>query len=163
MNMLNRMSQFCQDYYNQIPAHSLKAIGLSAAASFFATIIFYRAQNISPLASAKIAIIASTIHALITPMFNYIFANNGHTYNSYQEFCQIILNVLVIRALGRSVFNCRVGAMPSCVMRIAADIAFRILPSTGGFIPARRQVRSELQDLGVNFSQTTPIYCTFYV
>lgn len=78
--MLHAIKDGYLSYYNQIPADTLPAIGRSAIYSF--TFSFITVRSRAPtmdlttcLVSAGYAALASTIHALTTPIFNYMFGN----------------------------------------------------------------------------------------
>lgn len=171
--MLNGINHCCKDYYDQIPANSLRAIGLSAVTSFTATLCFPKTDLSRPFLAAGIVGLAATIHAITAPIFNYIFDNKG-VYNPYQEFAHILFNTTLTQILFNRVtpfninllnndlvsFSNRYGMMTSSLIRIIADITLRAL---NYFEPlGSADARLELQNLGINFSQTTPIYFTVY-
>lgn len=105
---MNTIKQSFEDYYNEIPEHSLRAIGLSGIYSFTATValLSLRHQNqhvhySRAIYSAGIAVVASTIQALTMPFFNYAFNNKGegHSYNPYQDYVHVLCSLAVSEIL----------------------------------------------------------------
>ncbi len=84
-----------QNYYNQIPNETLSAIGRSAVYSF--TYSFFLGRHVNPLnlttplVSAGYAALASTIHAVTTPIFNYMFGNQDVYF--IQEFAKLCISI----------------------------------------------------------------------
>jgi hypothetical protein len=177
--MLNAISQFCYDYYDQIPAHSLRAIGLSAVTTFTATVILLAASKGSnkavdvsrPVLGAGIALMAATIHALTIPIFNYLFDNNG-IYNPYQEAVHVVFSMTLTQLLINRVTSLNINLLTSNLwdphkdsfviwtssyIRIIGDIMLRALAYSCP-APIISSWRSDMQDWGINFNQTTPIY-----
>lgn len=176
--MINGISQFCHDYYDQIPVHSLKAVGLSAVTTFTASVLLFsdmensRALDLRPFLGAGIAAVAAAIHALTIPIFNYIFDNNG-IYNPYQEFahtisCKFLTQILFNRVTAfninllegdQSTLVNNFTVFLSCQMRMVADIMIRLI-AYFNVVPHHviGGTRHQIQSWGVNFNQTTPIY-----
>lgn len=97
---MNSISQICKNYYDQLPDDGLRAIGFSTLYSFFASVTIItlktllnqptRGLNRSGLA-AGIAFVATTIHVMTTPIFNYLFNNpNNQQFNGWQEMVKAV-------------------------------------------------------------------------
>lgn len=104
--MLPAINQYCRNYYNQIPLGSLRTASLSAAFSFSASVLLLAFEPSTIIlsrasAAAGIAFIASAIHIVTTPIFNYIFNNPHHQFNGWQE----IIKSLTSRTLAHILVN----------------------------------------------------------
>lgn len=95
MILLNTITNGCQFYYDNIPINTTSTICKSAIYSFTVSFILINHSYIiydlttkqalplelaRPFLSATVAGLASTIHALITPIFNCAFGNNQVAY-----------------------------------------------------------------------------------
>lgn len=95
MILLNTIANGCQFYYDNIPVNTASTICKSTIYSFAVSFILINNSYIfydlatkqalpldlaRPFLSAAVAGLASTIHALITPIFNCAFGNNQVTY-----------------------------------------------------------------------------------
>ena len=94
--MIDTIQEGFKDYYNALPEHTLRSIGLSAVCTFTASTLaasqvagwnqpvsFYR-----PFLATAISTVASTIHALTRPFFDYLFNNTTRDYNGFQDCFQ---------------------------------------------------------------------------
>ncbi len=90
--MFTSISDGFKNYYDQIPEGSLKSIGASAAISFAFSSIFNLSMELNVsrrLTCAALAATATAVHALTTPIFNYIFSNDG-SYKAAQELVHTV-------------------------------------------------------------------------
>lgn len=180
--MFNRVGQFCenfsQEYYDQIPADGLKAIGLSAVVSLVASIIIAtfstganQPANLSRVALAVgIGSLASVIHVLTTPIFNYIFDNPNNDFNGFQEFIRVLIDITLTQVLINhttafkinliTALNLQGGnfiILPHNLFKAGSDMAIRTLnvidPGFAAF------VRHICMRLGMDFNvNPTPVY-----
>ncbi|MFI0435263.1 MAG: hypothetical protein ACH350_05990 [Parachlamydiaceae bacterium] len=75
--MINQISQSFKSYYNDLPDHITRSILKSGALTFTLTVMCADKSNgmvnfENALVYAGLAALASTIHALTTPLFNYL-------------------------------------------------------------------------------------------
>ncbi len=78
-------------YYDALPQKTLETVAQSALFSFSATLFLTSTMNgkvdmTAPLINAAVASLASTIHALMTPLFDKIF--NSSQLNWMHEFAK---------------------------------------------------------------------------
>lgn len=80
--VLATISQAFQNYYDELPMEIIPTIGKSAIFTFTVSAIF-SSRNAEgafdatrPLLKAGVAALASTIHALLTPLFNKVLGRN---------------------------------------------------------------------------------------
>ncbi len=167
--MINEVNQFCKNYYDSIPAHSLKAIGLSAIGSFTVAILLFQkpdqATDFSrPAICAGITVVAASIHALTAPLFAFVFDNTG-TYNPYQDIFQTICSIAFTEILINHSVSYKVNllsskfcshvVLPSALFKAAAAIALCELANQTFADNAQQNVKK----LGVDFNQnTTPVF-----
>jgi hypothetical protein len=77
--VISAIKQTCQSYYDALPEEIVPTIAKSALCTLAISVIFIKRDfkeviNLaSPLLNAGVAALASTIHALMTPFFNYVF------------------------------------------------------------------------------------------
>jgi len=118
MNILDDFRQRCQDYYEQIPDNTWQTIAKSAVFSFTVVLITQgRVHNAKsavsidnysrPLMAAGIGILATSIHAIATPIFTATFGNDNQL-TWYQEFIKnvvvrVLTTFLVIYIAGQNV------------------------------------------------------------
>ena len=100
--MFDAIQTACNDYYQAMPNYSLRAVGRSAVFTFTASVIFSNIGGgplnfMRPATAASVAVLASTINALTTPFFNWIFENQD--YKIHQEFIRFIIDVTLIHHL----------------------------------------------------------------
>lgn len=117
--MIQTIKQTCQNYYNQIPAGSLRAVCRSGLFSFTASLILFnsdpRAVNlIRPALAGTTAAVASSIHALIIPLFNYICGN--HQSQWYKELF-LTCSSLALAHVGLNY------ALPSCNINLITTLS----------------------------------------
>jgi len=121
--MFNRVNQFCQSYYNELPADGLKTALKSSIFSFTASILLCCSRiNQTPdfpriFVASLIGGVASVIHVLTTPFFNYLFDNpHSHTFSGIQEMIKYLVNVtftqLLINKITASNFNLITAIIP---------------------------------------------------
>lgn len=174
--MLNSINQFCKDYYTQIPSDGFKAACLSSAFSFAASVLvisFTTPVNQMPNLSraglaAGISFLAACIHAITTPIFNYLLDNPNNDFNGFYELFKECINITLAHLLINHATPFKVNLITaydwknenivlcSNVLRISLDIAFKALNALG---------LNGLNALGLNqyTSNTTnpsPIYMT---
>ncbi len=175
--MLKAIGDFSYSYYSQIPENSLKTIGLSAISSYASTVIMLKAlypDQIGknpydrPLFCAGIAGVAAAVHALTTPIFNYLFARPEGSYNPIQEAVQIAVTLTVTPLIIKACME-RFGLKPdllikaakisflvSSFLRLPLDVMFRGMEvSMPEFTKNCRDIASKI---GINFKQSTPAY-----
>lgn len=90
----------CQAYYNDLPNDTFQTIGKSALFSFTVTLLLTNSLRklndapinfARPLVAAGVAVTASLIHALTTPIFNYIFGDKET--KIYREVLKYFINL----------------------------------------------------------------------
>lgn len=101
--MLDAIQTACINYYQEIPAHSLQAVARSWVFSFTASLILSNqphqtALNFArPLMAASVGALASTINALTTPFFNWMFGNKE--YRIHQELIRVLVDMTLTHNL----------------------------------------------------------------
>jgi hypothetical protein len=153
--MFSAVNQFSQNYYDQLPADGLKAAGLSVVFSFTASIVMLTLitpsnqapNNLSRAGlAAGIAFLATSIHALTTPIFNYLFDNpNNQTLNGFQEFIKVVIDItlahilinyttaLKVNLITTTSINLHDGnfiCLPNNLFEISTDMALRCFGSS---------------------------------
>jgi hypothetical protein len=83
--MIASFNNVCQNYYNHLPANTVRSVGQSALFSFSACFLFVTLPQgnqagqmsnlLRPIVVAGIAALASSIHALMNPLFEFIFGD----------------------------------------------------------------------------------------
>lgn len=174
--MFTPISQFCQNYYDQIPDDSLKTIAFSGVLSFVAEVFVItlssptnQTPNLTRSAFAfSIAVVAASIHAITTPIFNYLFDNPKHEFNGYQEYIQILVDITLTHVLinhttsinlitAMNLQNGNFIILPSNILKSSTDIGLRLLNLLDPTVSA--DLRHMIEDIGMDFnSNTTPIY-----
>lgn len=179
--MFATVQQACQDYYDQIPEHSLRSIGLSAMMSFTATLVILSYQTeinrpvsfSRPVLAAAVGVVASTVQAVTTPIFNYLFDTSSNQFNGFHEcFKRIIVicltQILFNRATSHNINLVNSGlyfqdanfvTFESNIAKVSFDIGIRICE----FFGTPQGYRQYVEYLfGVNFnSNSNPIYIAF--
>lgn len=178
---MNAISQFCKDYYNEIPEHSGRKICFSALSSFVFGVILIVVKSPTntlvnltrAVGASAIALIVTTIHALTIPIFNYAFkkSEDSESYSPSQEFMHIISSMAVTELLINHTTPFKVNLSTSLsyncphlvlnpnlfkvalglIAQIAVQLSHGPFPSVSISIPQIEKF--------INFSkQTTPIY-----
>lgn len=177
--MFNAVSQACQNYYDQLPADGLKAIGLSAAVSLFASVTIITmtspANQVPDLSRAYLAhgisLLAATVHVLTNPIFNYILDNPNNDFNGFHEFLKSFVNITFVHILinNNTAFkvniitsmNFRDGnfiILPSNIFKAPVDAAIKLVEFTAGHVPTPL-VNFFTDVLHMDFKQnSTPFY-----
>jgi hypothetical protein len=107
------------------------------------------------------AILATTIHALTIPVFNYIFSNKG-VYNSFQELTHsIITEVLTISLMKQTAFK---ADLLKTDITIVGSYTYKMLIDTILSISGAYSNPTVAAAWRLKFNlthQTTPIYWVF--
>jgi uncharacterized membrane protein YbhN (UPF0104 family) len=138
--MFGSIGQFCKNYYDQIPLYTFKTAACSAAITFAICITVVRGPSYPRVdlsragSAATIAVVATLIHALTTPLFNYIFDTNGQSFNGYKELCRFFINVGFTQILINHTTPFKIGLLdgvtykhnflcvPGTLQKIASDV-----------------------------------------
>ena len=146
--MFSAVNQFCQNYYNQIPSGGLKAVGLSAAVSFAASVTVITLTtplnqgptNLSRgVLAAGIACLAAAIHALTNPIFNHLFDNPNNDFNGFEQFLRMTIDISLVHLLINHTTAFKINLMtasnlrggnfiilPNHVFKTAVDMSIRM-------------------------------------
>ncbi|WP_068470208.1 hypothetical protein [Candidatus Protochlamydia phocaeensis] len=166
--MITGLQQGFLSYANQIPRNSLRTVGRSAVFSFTASVILVHLNpqagvNLArPVVAGVTAALAATIHALLIPVFNYIFSSESTWYKELliPAFSLTIAHVGLNYAIPSANINLintlspfkRFIILPSSIIKINLQILSRIQPST-----TRLLTHLWGEDLNL---MSTPIYFT---
>jgi len=178
--MFNSISQFCSNYYDQLPADGFKAAALSVTLSFTASVMAIslsspvnQAPSLSRVVLATgIAVTATAIHVATTPIFNYIFDNPTNAFHGWLEFVRFFVDMTLTHLLINHATAFKINLLtsnniqkgnfiilPSNIIKAGIDMVLRPLNLID---PAfANDIRNVLQNCGMNFNQNfTPIYVT---
>lgn len=145
--MFNTVNQFCQNYYDQLPTDGLRAIGLSTILSFTASVTIITLTtptNQMPNSLSRagcvalISCLATSIHVVTHPIFNYVFDNPNDEFNGYQEFISTCIDITLSHILINYATSYKVNLLtsmsiskenfiilPSSIVKITLDMLFR--------------------------------------
>ncbi|MCE2982174.1 MAG: hypothetical protein LW832_01285 [Parachlamydia sp.] len=158
-------------YAKGLPSNIVPSMGRSALYSFTASLIFVNGglaplKNMQqPLISACVAAIASLLHALLTPFFNYIFDNENIRW--YQEPIKLFIGILAMDRLvagtlpgklhffSKRLFQSRLLFLSSNdLIKTAADFSVPVLNWTIGWRAGSDpyQLKNWLAERGVDFT-----------
>lgn len=118
------IGQAFQNYYDELPNRILPTIGKSAGITFAVSLIFTRpnAEGLydmsRPLLQAGVAALASTIHALMTPLFNEVFGKS----NTSDVFYEVVRSWIV-----GAVASALVGSVQQSSFQITAIKLFYLI------------------------------------
>lgn len=172
--MINTVNQFCQGYYNQIPTDGLRAVGLSALFSFTASVLVIacttpvnQMPNLSRAGvAAGISCLAATIHALTTPIFNFLFNNPNNDFDGRIECMRFVIDITLVHILINHIIAFKINLLmsttsthiPHTLVKIFLDMSLKF----GEFIT--EQSLPDIRDMfeqrfHVDFNQnSSPIY-----
>jgi hypothetical protein len=127
----------CQDYYDQIPADTLKKMAISAVSTFTVTFIFSKKiptepYNLGrPLFAAGVATLASLVYALTTPLFNMIFEEERLQFHREctKQVVNIALNSILVSYFTASKIN--VLALP-----LLGSLSINLIKSLFDVVPS---------------------------
>ncbi len=105
MNVFEAIKQTCQTYYNELPNNIPRTVCQSAIYSFTISMVISNLRPSlpeigRPLAAAGIAALASLVHALTTPFFNYLFGDQNA--NFFRETVKFTFNTTLVHLLFNS-------------------------------------------------------------
>ena len=105
--VLTAINNAFKNYYDELPNKIIPTIAQSAGISFAISILFAKSVNGTldmsrPLLNAGVAALASTLHALATPLFNQVFGPS-HTDRFFYEFIKSCIIGTLASALVGSV------------------------------------------------------------
>ncbi len=185
--MFNAVNQFCQNYYDQLPADGLRAVGLSATGSLLASVtlvILTTPRDQIPFdlsracAAVGISFLAAMIHALTTPIFNYFFDNPTNEFNGWQELLRILTDITLVHLLINHTTAFKVNLitaqfprgpnfviLPHTLIKASMDnaaIMSRVLQfSHGRNVPSLAHFRAGMADYFDFNHNSSPIYVVF--
>lgn len=185
--MISNIGQFFSHYYNEIPPNSLRTIGCSAITSFVITILFGGIGKNNPafdltntVLATGISTLATTIHALTHPIFNYIFHTHNGEFNGFKESAKILINSALTHSLINNLTPYKINfinnllddekrkvflLIPSNVIKMGVDMGLRIVEKIENLVTGSNNAYFGNNQIGnffgVNFSfNSTPMYIT---
>ena len=175
--MFSGISQFCQNYYDQIPPHTLKTIGCGAVLSFTASVCVQSNQNQTVNSSraalaTTIAVVATLINTITTPIFNYIFDTNNNTFNGYKGFFRYSFDIILTQILINHSTDFKINLLnppnlqhdnfsifPHTLIKMGMDMVVRAVNVIDSNTAA--DLRNIFTDYGVDFNtNSSPVYIT---
>lgn len=174
--MISSIQNVCHNYYEQLPPNTLRSIGLSALFTFTAsTIVITLGADITnqpvslarPALAAAVTMTATAIHALTTPIFNYLFENPTNKFSGGIEFLKTF-TTLTLTHLLFSITSYKVNLLNPSLIKGDGFITFpgNIFKQMLGMLQSLDNLLKGNQaqptnGLGMDFNQNpNPVYLT---
>lgn len=102
MNVLNNVYQGAQNYYQEIPSNSLRELAVASAQAFCMETIL-SGKPLQGLVSGGLSVLATSIYALITPIFKRL--GYPPVLDETQEMCRRMISIISAGCMAQAFGN----------------------------------------------------------